>query len=115
MTDRQRVLSAPAWKTPWSQGSQVIEADIRRSVIGRNVMIKHGTCFEECVILDWAIIGSKVRLRRVIADQFNTIPPGTQIGFDQVVDCKRYQVSRSGIVVLPRERSIGDRAVETTQ
>jgi ADP-glucose pyrophosphorylase len=67
------------------------------------------------VILDGAIIGSKIQLRRVIVDRFNTISPGTQIGFDQVVDCKRCQVSRSGIVVLPRGCSIGDRAVETTQ
>ena len=97
------------------QGSQLIEADIRRSVIGRNVMIKHGASIEESVILDGAIIGANARLRRVIADRFNSIPPGTQIGFDQVVDRKCYQVSRSGIVVLPRGRSIGDRAVEMIQ
>lgn len=97
------------------QGSQVIEADIRRSVIGRNVMIKHGASIEECVILDGTIIGANARLRRVIVDRCNLIPSGTQIGFDQVVDCKSYQISRSGIVVLPRGRCIDDRAVEMTQ
>ncbi len=93
------------------QGSQVVEADIRRSVIGRNVRIEHGAAIEESVIMDGAVIGSKVRLRRVIADRFNVIPPGTEIGYDPVADRQRYQVVKSGLVVLPRGRSAGERPV----
>ena len=93
------------------QGSQVIEADIRRSVIGRNVRIEPGADIEESVILDGAIIGSKARLRRVIADRFNVIAPGTEIGRDQTADRTRRQAGQSRIVVLPRGRSAGGRAV----
>lgn len=93
------------------QGSQVIEAEIRRSVIGRNVRIEHGAQIEECVIMDGAVIGSKVRLRRVVADRFNVIPAGTEIGGDPAADRRRYQVTKSGLVVLPRGRSAGDRPV----
>lgn len=93
------------------QGSQVIEAEIRRSVIGRNVRIEHGAQMEECVIMDGAVIGSKVRLRRVVADRFNVIPAGTKIGDDPAADRQRYQVTKSGLVVLPRGRSAGDRPV----
>ncbi|WP_447975294.1 glucose-1-phosphate adenylyltransferase [Nitrospira sp. Kam-Ns4a] len=93
------------------QGSQVIEAEIRRSVIGRNVRIEHGATIEESVIMDGAVIGSKVRLRRVIADRFNVIPPGTEIGYDPAADRQRYQVVKSGLVVLPRGRSAGERPV----
>jgi glucose-1-phosphate adenylyltransferase len=91
------------------QGSQAVEAEIRRSVIGRNVGIEHGAHIEECVILDGTIIGSKARLRRVIADRFNVIPPGTEIGLEMVADRKRYHVTKSGLVVLPRGRSVGGR------
>lgn len=90
------------------QGSHVVEAEIRRSVIGRNVRVEQGARIEECIILDGAVIGSKTRLRRVIADRFNVIPPGTTMGLDPATDRKRYHVTRSGLVVLPRGRSAGD-------
>ncbi len=93
------------------QGSQIVDANIRRSVIGRNVRIHHGARIEECVIGDGAVIGSKVRLRRVVADRFNVIPAGTELGFDAASDRQRFQVTRSGLVVLPRGRSIGERAL----
>lgn len=97
------------------QGSQVVEAEVTRSVIGRNVRIESGARIEECVILDGAVIGVKARLRRVIADRFNVIPPGTELGFDAATDRKRYHVTRSGHIVLPRGRSIGDRPLEAAE
>ena len=90
------------------QGSHVIDADIRRSVIGRNVEIEPGARVEECVILDGSVIGAKARLRRVIADRFNVIPAGAELGLDPVADRKRYHVTRAGIVALPRGPSAGD-------
>ena len=40
------------------EGSQVIEADIRRSIIGRNVSIESGAQIEDSVIFDHTHIGS---------------------------------------------------------
>ena len=42
------------------------------------------------------------RLRRVIVDQDNVIPAGETIGFDPEGDRRRFHVSDSGIVVVPR-------------
>ncbi|MDH4086067.1 MAG: glucose-1-phosphate adenylyltransferase [Nitrospira sp.] len=84
------------------QGSLVNDANIRRSVIGRNVHIDHGAQVDECVILDGARIGAKARLRRVIADRFNVIPESEEIGFVPEADAARYQTTASGLVVLPR-------------
>ncbi len=97
------------------QGSQVVDAEIRRSVLGRNVRVHHGAKIEECVIGDGSIIGSKARLRRVVADRFNVIPAGREIGYDHADDRKSYHVTKSGLVVLSRGRSIGDRAVGSAQ
>jgi glucose-1-phosphate adenylyltransferase len=91
------------------QGSHVIDADITRSVIGRNVTIGPGARIEESVILDGTVIGAKARLRRVIADRFNDIPSGTRLGVDPMDDRKRYHVTKSGLVVLPRGRSAVER------
>jgi glucose-1-phosphate adenylyltransferase len=84
------------------QGSQVVEAEITRSVIGRNVRIDAGCRIEESVILDGSIIGAGSHLRRVIADRFNVLPKHTTLGGD-------------AITVLPRGRSIGGRAVNVTR
>ena len=84
------------------QGTQVIDAKIRRSVIGRHVLIERGAQIEESVIMDGTVIGSKARLRRVVADRFNVIAGGTDIGFDSEKDRKKHHVTKSGLVVLPR-------------
>ncbi|MDZ4732539.1 MAG: glucose-1-phosphate adenylyltransferase [Nitrospirota bacterium] len=89
------------------QGSLVTDATIRRSVIGRNVHIEHGAEIDECVILDGARIGSKARLRRVIADRYNLIPQSAEMGFQPEVDRKKYQTTKSGLVILPRGQSGG--------
>ena len=83
------------------QGSHCIEADIRRSIIGRGVHIDRGARLEECIILDDVRIGSHTRLRRVIADRRAVIPPHSRIGFDPAQDRARFHHARSGLVVLP--------------
>lgn len=84
------------------QGGQCIEADIRRSVIGREVRIDSGARLEECVITDGVHIGAGARLRRVIADRFSKIPAGIELGHGETVDRERFYVSPSGLIVLPR-------------
>jgi len=89
------------------QGSLVVDAKIRRSVIGRNVHIERGAEIDECVILDGTRIGSKARLRRVIVDRYNDIQQSAAIGFRPDADRQQYQTTKSGLVVLPRGQSGG--------
>jgi glucose-1-phosphate adenylyltransferase len=93
------------------QGSHVRESVIRRSVIGRHVRIGRGSEIEDSILLDGAVIGAKVHLRRVIVDRFNVIPDGTELGIHLAMDRKRHHVTRSGLVVLPRGTSAGGRAL----
>lgn len=79
------------------EGCQVVEADIKRSVIGRYAWIERGARIEECVIMDGTVVGEKAQLRRVIADRLNLIPKGAEIG----VGAKTRQ-GRRKIEVLPR-------------
>ncbi len=91
------------------QGSQVIEAEVRRCVIGRNVRIEPGARLEESIIHEGSIIGPRARLRRVIADRFNVVPKDTMIGFDRNTG----PGPLPPLVVLPRGRSVGGRAFDT--
>lgn len=91
------------------QGTRIHEAEVSRSVIGRDVMIEQGASLDECIILDGATIGAKARLRRVIVDRFNVLPDGATIGSETAADREHYAVSPSGVVVLGQGR-IGDRS-----
>ncbi len=83
------------------QGSHCVDADIRRSVVGRGVRVERGARMEECIILDDVHIGPQARLRRVIADRRSVIPAHSRIGFDGGRDRLLYHVAPSGLVVLP--------------
>jgi glucose-1-phosphate adenylyltransferase len=75
------------------------------SVLGRGVRIEPGAEIEQSVVMDFCTIGKGARLRRVIVDRFNTIPPGTDIGFDPERDQQRYFQHSSNIVVVSRGRT----------
>ena len=88
------------------QGTLCVEADIRKSVIGRGVRIERGAQLEECVILDDVHIGPHARLRRVIADRGCVVPAQSRIGFDPGGDSRQFHLSDSGLVVLPHPSSL---------
>lgn len=83
-------------------GSMVKGGSIRNSIVRREVIIEEDVELEDCIIMDYTIIRKGARLRRVIVDRFNTIPAGTQIGYDLEADRARYHVSEAGVVVVPK-------------
>jgi glucose-1-phosphate adenylyltransferase len=87
-------------------GSIVKGGVVRNSVLRREVVIEEDAQVEDCILMDYAVIGRGAKLRRVILDRHNTIEPGTRIGYDAAADASRYHVTESGLVVIgkkPRE------------
>ena len=62
---------------------------------------------EDSVLMDGVDVGRHVRIRRAIIDKNTQILAGTRIGYELENDRKRFTVTDSGIVVIPRERIIG--------
>ncbi len=94
------------------QGSLVVNAHIRRSVLGRNVSVGEGADIEECVILDGTVVGANARLKGVIVDRFNLIPPDTVFGHEHIQhNGLPYTRDKSGLIVIPRGHSYGGQAV----
>ncbi len=85
------------------QGSHVVDAQVRRSVVGRGVRIDPGATVEECVLLDGVRVGANARLRRVIADRFSMIPAGLDLSRDANRHPAGFHVSPSGLVVIPKD------------
>jgi glucose-1-phosphate adenylyltransferase len=52
--------------------------------------------------MDYVEIGRHARIRRAIIDKNVTIPDGEQIGYDLERDRKRFFVTDSGVVVIPK-------------
>lgn len=86
-----------------SEGSRIYGAVVHRSVLSRNCIIHPKSVVEECIIGHDVVINEGCKLRKVIVDANNEIPPNTVIGYDRDFDRKRYYLDReSGIVVIPK-------------
>ncbi|HXG51966.1 MAG TPA: glucose-1-phosphate adenylyltransferase [candidate division Zixibacteria bacterium] len=85
-----------------AEGTIISGSVVRNCVVGRNVRIHSYSLIQDSVIMDWVEIARGCRIRRAIIDKSNVIPPGTEIGYDLEKDRRRYFVSETGIVVIPR-------------
>ena len=57
---------------------------------------------EDSIIFEKVAIGRHCRIRRAIIDKHVIIPAGTVIGYDREADKRRFHVTESGIVVIPK-------------
>ena len=78
-----------------------------RSIVGYNVKIHKRAQVEGCVIMPNVTIGAGAVVRKAIIDKRVEIAPGTQIGVNIEDDMKRFHVTESGLVVIPRGAKIG--------
>lgn len=115
-------MSNPAWPVYASQdpseSAQIESGVLTRSVVGsgcvvNNARLDHAmlrssvTVCEDaqlshCIVMERTTIGRGTRITRAIIDQDNDIPAGEVIGGDRERDSKRFHVSDTGIVVVPR-------------
>ena len=84
------------------EGCLLIEADIRRSIIGRHVRIEAGAQIEDSIIFDHTHIGSGARLHRVIVDRQNEIRAGVEVGSGDAASSSGLAGTTSGVTVLPK-------------
>ena len=57
---------------------------------------------EDSILFENVNIGRHCRIRRAIIDKHVDIPAHTTIGYDLEQDRKRFHVTESGIVVIPK-------------
>ncbi len=85
-----------------SEGCIISGASVRNSVLGRSVFVHSYSQIDDSVVMDYCDIGRHARIRRAIIDKNVKIPEGAVIGYDLEQDRKRYTVTDSGIVVIPK-------------
>ncbi len=85
-----------------SNGCIVSGGSVRRSVLSPRVRVHSFAEVEDSILLDGVDIGRHARVRRAIIDKEIQIPEGMPIGYDLEEDKKRFTVTQSGMVVVPK-------------
>jgi glucose-1-phosphate adenylyltransferase len=85
-----------------SEGCIISGGSVRNSILGRSVFVHSFSDIDDSVVMDYCNIGRHARIRRAIIDKNVHIPEGEVIGYDLEQDRKRFFVTESGIVVIPK-------------
>lgn len=85
-----------------SGGCILSGGEVRRSLLSPNVRVESFAKVEDSILLEGVRVGEHARIRKTIIDKESEIPPGMQIGYNVEEDTKRFTVTESGIVVVPK-------------
>jgi glucose-1-phosphate adenylyltransferase len=85
-----------------SEGSIISGGMVRNSVLGRSVIVHSYSQIDDSVLMDYAEVGRNAKVRRAIVDKNVYIPDGEVIGYELERDRKRFFVTESGLVVIPK-------------
>ena len=83
-----------------SAGCLLCNANVKNSVLRREVVIEPGAEVDGCILMDNVVVKRGAKLRRCIVDRFNVIEENARIGFDADVDRTRYAITETGITVI---------------
>ncbi len=85
-----------------SEGCIISGGLVTRSVLSPRVRVNSWAEVSDSILMENVEIGRHCEIRRAIIDKNVTIPPRTKIGVDLEHDKKRFHVTESGIVVIPK-------------
>jgi glucose-1-phosphate adenylyltransferase len=85
-----------------SEGCVISGGHLHRSILGPKVRINSYSDVSDSLLFEGVEIGRHARIRRAIVDKGVYIPPHTEIGYDPEADRRRFPVSETGIVVIPK-------------
>jgi glucose-1-phosphate adenylyltransferase len=84
------------------EGTIISGSTVRDSVIGHRCRIHSFSEVDQCILMDGVDVGRGARLRHCIVDKEVQIPRNDVIGFNRDEDAKRFHVTESGLVVIPK-------------
>jgi len=85
-----------------SEGCIISGGTVNRSVLSPRVRVNSWAEVTDSILLENVEIGRHSVVKRAIIDKNVSIPPGTKIGVDLDADRRRFTVTDSGIVVIPK-------------
>lgn len=90
-----------------SEGCIVSGSLVDRSILSQRVRVNSFSSVHDSILMEGVEIGRHCEIRKAIIDKNVTIPPGTKIGVDHESDRKRFTVTETGIVIIPKGARVG--------
>jgi len=91
-----------AYNSILSSGCIISGGKVLRSILSPRVRLHSYSEVRDSILMDDVDVGRHALLNRVIVDKRVRIPEGYQIGFHLQEDAKKFTVTESGIVVIPK-------------
>jgi glucose-1-phosphate adenylyltransferase len=85
-----------------SNGCIISGGSVKRSILSPRVMIHSYAEVEDSILLEGVDVGRYAKIRRAIIEKEVQIPQGMEIGYNLDEDARRFTVTGSGIVVVPK-------------
>lgn len=85
-----------------SGGCEIRGGEVENSLLSPAVKVDIHAEVSNSILLNEVKVGKGSKIRRAIIDKGVEIPEGTKVGFDLEEDAKRFTVTESGFVVIPR-------------
>jgi glucose-1-phosphate adenylyltransferase len=85
-----------------SEGCIISGTHVHHSILSPQVRLNSYSTVEDSIVFEKVSIGRHCRIRNAIIDKHVVIPAGTVIGYDREADKRRFHVTESGIVVIPK-------------
>jgi len=85
-----------------SNGCIISGGNVKRSILSPRVTVHSFAEIEDSILLEGVDVGRNAKIKRTIIDKEVQIPSGMEIGYHLDEDAKRFTVTASGIVVVPK-------------
>lgn len=85
-----------------SEGCIISGTHVHHSILSPQVRLNSYSTIEDSIVFEKVSIGRHCKIRNAIIDKHVVIPAGTVIGYDLEADKRRFHVTESGIVVIPK-------------
>lgn len=88
-------------------GGCVIEGGyVEKTILSSNVKIGDNARVKNSVIMESVTVGEGAQIQNAIIDKEVVIPPHSRIGYDPQLDARRFVLTTSGIVIVPKKTSM---------
>ena len=88
---------------------------VERSILSPNVRVHSYANVFESILMEGVNIGRGAQIRKAIIDKGVCVPEGCEVGYDLAEDAKKFMITDSGIVVVPKGTPIEQLQPATTR